>query len=87
MSDLFSDESNNSLIKLTINEYELIIDFITSFSDFFTTEILNTKSLNFLEKEKKINFYILRPLISLISYPIIDRSVRLLKLIDNHKKN
>ena len=86
MSDLFSDESNNSLIKLTINEYELIIDFITSFSDFFTTEILNTKSLNFLEKEKKINFYILRPLISLISYPIIDRSVRLLKLIDNHKK-
>ena len=68
------------------NEYELIIDFITYFSDFFTTEILNTKSLNFLEKEKKINFYILRPLISLISYPIIDRSVRLLKLIDNHKK-
>ena len=53
LSDLFKDESNNSLIKLTINEYELIIDFITSFSDFFTTEILNTKSLNFLEKEKK----------------------------------
>ena len=40
----------------------------------------------FRERKKKINFYILRPLISLISYPIIDRSVRLLKLIDNHKK-